>query len=49
MDPALVIDRTRNAQGELATAGAVINAYDSSDPGRFSGHLVPELLEGIGG
>ena len=49
MDPALIAERTRLAQGELASASAVIDAFSSSDSGELSGPLVHELLEGVGG
>jgi hypothetical protein len=40
--------RTRVAPGQLATAGAVIDGFRSSDSGELSGLLVHELLEGVG-
>ena len=49
MDPALIAERTRLAQGELASATAVIEAFHASDSGELSGPLVHELLEGVGG
>lgn len=49
MDPALIAQRTRLAQGELASATAVIDAFRSSESGELSGPLVHELLEGVGG
>jgi hypothetical protein len=49
MDPALIAERTRVTQGELASATAVIDAFRSSDSGEMSGPLVHELLEGVGG
>jgi hypothetical protein len=48
MDPALIAERTRLAQGELASATAVIDAFRSSDSGELSGPLVHELLDGVG-
>ena len=49
MDPALVTERTRVAQGELASSNAVINACDSSGAGELSEQQLRELLEGVGG
>ena len=49
MDPALIAERTRVAQGELATATAVIDTFCSTSSGELSGPLVHELLEGVGG
>ena len=49
VDPALIAERTRLAQGELASANAVIDAFRSSDSGELSGQLVHELLKGVGG
>jgi site-specific DNA recombinase len=49
MDPALVTERTRIAQGELATANAVMNVCDSSSAGELSEQQLRELLEGVGG
>jgi hypothetical protein len=49
MDPALIAERTRFAQGELASATAVIDAFRASESGDLSGPLVHELLEGVGG
>jgi hypothetical protein len=49
MDPALVTERTRVAQGELASSNAVINACDSSGTGELSEQQLHELLEGVGG
>jgi hypothetical protein len=48
MDPALVTERTRVAQVELASASAVINACDSSGAGELSERQLRELLEGVG-
>jgi hypothetical protein len=44
MDPTLIAERTRIAQGELTSAGAVIDAFGSSDSSELSGRLVHELL-----
>jgi DNA invertase Pin-like site-specific DNA recombinase len=49
MDPALVTERTRVAQGELASSNALINACDSSGAGELSEQQLRELLEGVGG
>jgi site-specific DNA recombinase len=49
MDPALIAERTRLAQGELASATAVIDAFRASESGELSGPLVHELLEGVAG
>ena len=49
MDPALIAERARLVQGELASASTVIDAFCSSDSGELSGPLVHELLEGVGG
>jgi len=49
MDPALITERTRLAQGELASATVVIDEFRSSDSGELSGPLMHELLEGVGG
>lgn len=49
MDPALVTERTRVAQGELASSNAVINACDSSGAGELSEQQLRELLGGVGG
>jgi len=49
MDPALVTERTRIAQGELATANAVMNVCDTSGAGDLSEQALRELLEGVGG
>jgi hypothetical protein len=49
MDPALVAERTRVAQGELASSNAVINASDSPGAGELSERQLRELLEGVGG
>jgi site-specific DNA recombinase len=49
MDPALVTERTRIAQGELVTANAVMNVCDSSGAAELSEQLLRELLEGVGG
>jgi hypothetical protein len=49
MDPVLVSKRTRVAQGELASANAVINTCDSSGGGELSEQMLRELLEGVRG
>ncbi len=49
MDPALLTERTRAAQTELASAKAVIDTYGSSGPRQMTGDQVYGLLESVGG
>ena len=44
LDPVLVTERTRVAQVELASAAAVIDAYEGSGPGLLSAQEVRDLL-----
>jgi hypothetical protein len=49
LDPVLVTERTRAVQVELASATAVIDAYEGFGPGLLTGQEVRDLLEGVGG
>ncbi|MGH9071403.1 MAG: hypothetical protein ACRDX8_09650 [Acidimicrobiales bacterium] len=49
MDPALLVERTRTAQAELASAKAIITAYESSGPRQLSSEQVYGLLGNLGG